>query len=617
MSQSGPTTTAPRRPFATTLIALVLGGLVGLLGAAPTHAATTREHVTPSSGANPTGLTAGPDGAIWFTQPGSGRIGRVTTDGTIVEHPANVPDTVIDPPPVTVGPQPPPTIIPAPPLTPDRIATGPDGALWYTIAEGGIARMTTDGVVTRYPVPVAGRTAGITAGRDGAMWFTMPDVDRIGRITAPTAAEVERGATRGVVQTWSLAGSGRAPGDITAAADGALWFVEPGADAIGRAVPVAGGDPLITHVPVPAGSAPRGIAIGPDGAAWFTAPGRARIGRIDAALQVRDLPLSGRGPVPGDIAAGPDGALWFTDVGAGRDSIGRITVEGADSRYPLPGSGSPLDLAAGADGALWYTRPGDRVGSVTPVARPSAGRSVSLEPLSSRPVRIRRPGSSTWTTLPTSGALLETGTEVDVTDSWVRLTSAISPGSELTRTADFRYGRFKVTQPRKAGAATELRLAGPLVCPRPRTRGTKRARTRAAVRTPPAVPVVTAGGLGVVGAFVGGSAVTAAPGSDGARTAKKRRKKPKAKARRKKPKVARRLWGNGKGAFRTRGARATASVRGTHWLVEDRCDRSTRVRVFSGVVRARDTVRGRSVELRDGQQLIARAAKAKPKAKRR
>src|SRR5690606_8526585 len=75
MSQSGPTTTAPRRPFATTLIALVLGGLVGLLGAAPTHAATTREHVTPSSGANPTGLTAGPDGAIWFTQPGSGRIG--------------------------------------------------------------------------------------------------------------------------------------------------------------------------------------------------------------------------------------------------------------------------------------------------------------------------------------------------------------------------------------------------------------------------------------------------------------------------------------------------------------------------------------------------------------
>ena len=41
----------------------------------------------------------------------------------------------------------------------------------------------------------------------------------------------------------------------------------------------------------------------------------------------------------------------------------------------------------------------------------------------------------------------------------------------------------------------------------------------------------------------------------------------------------RRLWGKGKGRFRTRGKRSSALVRGTTWLVEDRCDGSTLTRV--------------------------------------
>ena len=41
----------------------------------------------------------------------------------------------------------------------------------------------------------------------------------------------------------------------------------------------------------------------------------------------------------------------------------------------------------------------------------------------------------------------------------------------------------------------------------------------------------------------------------------------------------RRLWGNGKGRFRTRGRYSAATVRGTWWLTEDRCDGTvTRVR---------------------------------------
>ena len=45
----------------------------------------------------------------------------------------------------------------------------------------------------------------------------------------------------------------------------------------------------------------------------------------------------------------------------------------------------------------------------------------------------------------------------------------------------------------------------------------------------------------------------------------------------------RRLWGDGKGKFRTKGKHSAATVVGTKWLVEDRCD-STLTRVVRGKV---------------------------------
>ena len=67
----------------------------------------------------------------------------------------------------------------------------------------------------------------------------------------------------------------------------------------------------------------------------------------------------------------------------------------------------------------------------------------------------------------------------------------------------------------------------------------------------------------------------------------------------------RRLWGDGKGSFRTKGRHAAATVRGTRWLVEDRCD-GTLVRVRSGRVEVRDLRRARTVLVRAGRTYIAR-----------
>ena len=71
------------------------------------------EYPIPTAGSNPIGITAGPDGALWFTEGGGNKIGRVTTSGAFTEYP-----------------------IPTPGSSPQGITAGPDGALWFTEASG-------------------------------------------------------------------------------------------------------------------------------------------------------------------------------------------------------------------------------------------------------------------------------------------------------------------------------------------------------------------------------------------------------------------------------------------------------------------------------------------------
>jgi hypothetical protein len=68
----------------------------------------------------------------------------------------------------------------------------------------------------------------------------------------------------------------------------------------------------------------------------------------------------------------------------------------------------------------------------------------------------------------------------------------------------------------------------------------------------------------------------------------------------------RRLRGNGKGRFRTRGRYSAATVRGTDWTVTDRCD-GTLTQVKRGKVAVRDFRRRKNVSVRAGKRYLARA----------
>ncbi|MEW6475923.1 MAG: hypothetical protein AB1679_27005 [Actinomycetota bacterium] len=221
----------------------------------------------------------------------------------------------------------------------------------------------------------------------------------------PKAADPCAGPT---VTDFPLSAAGGRPSELAVAADGAVWFTDPGTGAVGRLAP----DGSTRMFPVSAGRQAASIAVGPTGDIWFTMyafssprsapdapppppPGPPAIGRIsvaDGTVAEFPLPPSSVNPadpffesMPRGIVAGPDGAMWFTETNAGR--IGRITADGTITEYPLSDRHvSPDGIILGADGALWFheTSAG-RIGRIdpatkaiteTPIQRPNAGSAM-------------------------------------------------------------------------------------------------------------------------------------------------------------------------------------------------------------------------------------------------
>jgi hypothetical protein len=164
--------------------------------------------------------------------------------------------------------------------------------------------------------------------------------------------------------------------------------------------------------------------------------------------------------------------------------------------------------------------------------------------------------------LPLRGAaLLRVGTILETTEGRVELTAAAQTTGKKTMKAQFFEGRFKIRQTRQA------------------KRGAKAKRLFSDM------------------ALDGGDFKRIC-GSSGAKARSLAAKKKRSK------KKVRHLWGDGKGDFRTRGRGAVATVRGTIWFTEDRCD-GTLVRVKRGRVAVFDLRLGKTVLVKAGQSYIA------------
>ncbi|MHB8312787.1 MAG: Vgb family protein [Candidatus Dormibacteria bacterium] len=321
----------------------VLELLALVLAASPASASglgTITEYRTGlTSNANPFGITAGPDGNLWFTELNADNIGKITPAGTITEYPVGS-------------------------VSPLGITAGPDGNLWFTeYTANKIGKITTAGAVTAYSVPtVSSDPHGITAGPDGNLWFTEYTGNKIGKITPA-----------GTITEYTVATATSDPLVITAGPDGNLWFTEKTGNKIGRITPTG----TITEYTVPtASSDPYGITAGPDGNLWFTENAGNKIGRITPTGTITEYTVPTASSNPVEITAGPDGNLWFTE-NAG-NNIGKISTAGTITEYPVPTVVSgPQAIAAGPDGNVWFTEltnaSGSLGGAIGQLQTPSAG----------------------------------------------------------------------------------------------------------------------------------------------------------------------------------------------------------------------------------------------------
>jgi hypothetical protein len=296
------------------------------------------------------------------------------------------------------------------------------------------------------------------------------------------------------------------------------------------------------------------------------------------------------GAVPITVAAADFNGDGRTDLAVATNSAGTVTVLlrqpgggfGADSGSPISvpsayglaaadfdGDGR-IDLAVSQDspGTLAVLRNTTPLAAApTPVvaappappAPPVRGRSVVVKLVSGK-VRIKRPGLG-YVAL-TGAANIPIGSLVDTRKGRVALTSAVDTAGKKVQTAQFYDGIFQVKQSvakkttkKPKALITELVLRDELS----RSQCAPLKRTRSAA-------VDKKGPKGVLG----------------------------------------KLWGSGKGGFRTTGTYSSATVRGTIWLTQDECD-GTLTRVRRGSVSVSDFRRHKTLTVKAGRSYLARA----------
>jgi virginiamycin B lyase len=315
--------------------------LSGILSAQPSPIASSYPLPTRC---NPYAMVTGPDGALWFTETYVNKIGRITTSGALNEFSL-------------------------PSGSAEGIVVGADGALWFTEPDANkIGRITTAGLVSEYSLPMPNSDPkGIALGADNALWFGEANLlgGRIGRIT-----------TAGVVTDYNV-GDGF-PISITSGPDGAVWFLVVDSSngfGIGR---MATDGTRSLYKTAAASFAIQAITTGPDGALWFTEDS-GNIGRFTTAGSLTEYALTTPAAYATNIITGPDGALWFTEktgvqngTVSGNGAIGRITLGGTITEYPLQGPAGDLGgIAVGTDGSIWFTKDSgipDVVGRLAPTS---------------------------------------------------------------------------------------------------------------------------------------------------------------------------------------------------------------------------------------------------------
>jgi streptogramin lyase len=294
------------------------------------------------AGAAALDITLGPDGAMWFTDPGTPAIGKIVPGGRVTEYTAGL----------SFG------------AKPYSIVAGPDGNLWFSDAAGAIGRVTPHGTIVEFPLAASSSTpqpAGIAAAAGHGIWSIVPG----------PPSELVRADLDGKLTTFKVPPNYGPTGTLTADSAGDLWMMTVrGQNGILLERKPHGGwathrtGLIAARLPCCPTTAPKSIIIGPDGNPWFTAQYWLKPKVYTGVFGTTSpsgttlFPISRRGLKLDAYASGIAATsthVWFTgdDPFQVNGALWRVNAGGSQTVYPIPYN--PIALAADGHGNLWFT----------------------------------------------------------------------------------------------------------------------------------------------------------------------------------------------------------------------------------------------------------------------
>jgi YD repeat-containing protein len=305
------------------------GGGSAAASSAPSAEARVISRKVLLTGSQPKSIANGSESeALWFTESGTQKIGKITTSGTVTEY-------------ALAGGK----------AAPGAITSGlyelGFNEDWFTLpAAGEIGSISASGATTLYPVKgTSPLPEDIVAGPERSLWFTDRGTNEIGKI----------GMLGHAITEYPLP-SGSSPRDIIAGPDGNLWFTE--ASKIGKITPAG----VVTEYPVTE-CPPYAITAGPENTVWFTCnKGKTALIKSTTSGVMTRYPVAGS--VAMEFVTYAAGSFWVT--GKGTNHIYRVWPSGKVRELTLPTGDEPQQIVEHSPTELWLVEANNKIDELNP-----------------------------------------------------------------------------------------------------------------------------------------------------------------------------------------------------------------------------------------------------------
>ena len=299
-----------------------------------------KEYDVPTPNARPHDPAVGRDGALWVTEQGANRLGRLDPNtGQFREYPLKTPDS-----------------------GPHGLVADHDGNIWFTaISKGYVGKLDPkSGDVTEFRMPDKREVDPHTPvfDQNGILWFTAEESSYVGRLDPKT----------GDIKLQKTPTPHAVPYGIVVTRQGVPFFCEFGTNHLASSDPQS---MAIREYPLPQGARPRRLALAPDGTIYYSDYARGYLGHFDPATGRAEEWASPGGPksAPYGIAVTPDGMVWYSESGVKPNTLVRFDPKTKTfaSRSIPSGGGVVRNMAVAPDGRIYLTCSGvNKVAIVTP-----------------------------------------------------------------------------------------------------------------------------------------------------------------------------------------------------------------------------------------------------------